>query len=78
VILYAHKNPSVSHYAMMGADILIVGLLLWGVLQLVPWISRHISQTGINIFTRIMGLVLAAIAIEFIATGLKGLFPALS
>ena len=77
VILYAHKNPSVSHYAIMGVDILIVGVLLWGVLQLVPWISRHISQTGINIFTRIMGLVLAAIAIEFIATGLKGLFPAL-
>lgn len=77
VILYAHKNPSVSHYTLMGLDILIVGALLWAVLQLVPWISRHISQTGINIFTRIMGLILAAIAIEFIATGLKGLFPAL-
>jgi len=77
VILYAHKNSSVAHYAIMSVDILIVGVLLWVVLQLVPWISRHVSQTGINIFTRIMGLILAAIAIEFIATGLKGLFPAL-
>ena len=77
VILYAHKNSSVAHYAIMSVDILIVGILLWVVLQLVPWISRHVSQTGINIFTRIMGLILAAIAIEFIATGLKGLFPAL-
>jgi len=77
VILYAHKNPGVSHYVAMSVDILIVGFLLWVVLQLVPWISRHVSQTGINIFTRIMGLILAAIAVEFIASGLKGLFPAL-
>ena len=78
IILYAHKHNGVSHYAIMAVDILIVGFLLWVVLQLVPWISRHVSQTGINIFTRIMGLILAAIAIEFIASGLKGLFPALS
>jgi len=77
VILYAHKAPGVSHYLAMSVDILIVGFLLWVVLQLVPWISRHVSQTGINIFTRIMGLILAAIAIEFIASGLKGLFPTL-
>lgn len=77
VILYAHKNTGVNHYIVMAADILLVGLLLWLVLKLVPWISRHVSQTGINIFTRIMGLILAAIAIEFIASGLKGLFPVL-
>lgn len=77
VILNAHKDPGISHSLSVGLDILIVGVLLWAVFQLVPWISRHISQTGINIFTRIMGLILAAIAVEFIATGLKGLFPAL-
>lgn len=77
VILYAHKSNGVSHYLGLALDILIVGFLLWVVLKLVPWISRHVSQTGINIFTRIMGLILAAIAVEFIASGLKGLFPAL-
>lgn len=77
VILYAHKDAGVSHYLMMGVDILILAGVLWTVLQLVPWISRHVSQTGINIFTRIMGLILMAIAIEFIANGMKGLFPAL-
>lgn len=78
IILNAHKDSGVSHYISIGLDILILGILLWAVFQLVPWISRHISQTGINIFTRIMGLILAAIAVEFIATGMKGLFPALS
>ena len=77
IILNAHKDSGLSHYIFIGLDILILGVLLWAVFQLVPWISHHISQTGINIFTRIMGLILAAIAVEFIATGLKGLFPAL-
>ncbi len=77
IILNAHKDSGVSHYVSIGIDILVLGVLLWAVFQLVPWISRHISQTGINIFTRIMGLILAAIAVEFIATGVRGLFPAL-
>jgi multiple antibiotic resistance protein len=77
VILYAHKNTSVSHYILLALVIGILSIILWAVLKMVPWISRHISQTGINIFTRIMGLFLMAIAVEFIANGLKGLFPAL-
>jgi multiple antibiotic resistance protein len=77
VILYAHKDAGVSHYLLMGVDILILAVVLWAVLQLVPWITRHVSQIGINIFTRIMGLILMALAIEFIANGVKGLFPAL-
>ncbi|MBK5099154.1 MAG: MarC family protein, partial [Gemmatimonadetes bacterium] len=35
-------------------------------------------KTGINIFTRLMGLLLAAVAVEYIAVGLLELFPALS
>jgi multiple antibiotic resistance protein len=78
VILHAHRDTGVAHYTAMGLDILLIGALIWIVLQMVPWISRHVSQTGINIFTRIMGLILAAIAIEFIGAGLKGMFPALA
>jgi len=78
VILYAHRNTSIEHYIFMILDILLIGVILWVVFQFIPWLSRHLSKTGINIFTRIMGLILAAIAIEFIANGLKGLFPALA
>lgn len=78
VILYAHRGQGISHYAIIGVDILLVSALLWLLLALVPLVSRHITQTGINIFTRVMGLILAAIAVEFLANGLKGLFPALA
>ena len=77
VILYANKGSSLFHYLLIGLDIIIVSALLFITFRLVPYIEAHISKTGINIFTRIMGLLLAAIAIAFIATGMKGLFPAL-
>ena len=37
------------------------------------WIGR----TGINIATRLMGLMLSALAVEFIVNGLRALLPAL-
>ncbi|MEZ5557044.1 MAG: YchE family NAAT transporter [Pseudomonadales bacterium] len=78
VILAAHKSTGLSHYLVLSSAIVVLSLLVWGVLRLAPWIARHISATGLNIFTRIMGLILAAIAVEFIANGIKGLFPGLA
>ncbi|MBU3936235.1 MAG: MarC family protein, partial [Proteobacteria bacterium] len=40
--------------------------------------AKKLGRTGINIITRIMGLILAAIAVEFITTGLKNIFLALT
>lgn len=78
VIIDAHKASGLAHYAMITLEIIMLSLMLWGVLRLSPFISQRISATGINIFTRIMGLILAAISVEFIANGLKGLFPSLA
>jgi multiple antibiotic resistance protein len=78
VIIDAHRATGIAHYAIISMEIIILSLVLWIVLRLSPFISKHISATGINIFTRIMGLILAAIAVEFIANGVKGLFPSLA
>jgi multiple antibiotic resistance protein len=78
VILAAHKSSGIVHYMIISLGIVLLSLVVWGVLRLSPWIAGHIGATGINIFTRIMGLILTAIAVEFIAAGLKGLFPALA
>jgi multiple antibiotic resistance protein len=78
VIIDAHKASGVNHYIIISLEIIALSLILWFVLRLSPFISKRISATGINIFTRIMGLILAAIAVEFMANGIKGLFPSLA
>jgi len=78
VILAAHKSSSSSHYVLVALGIIMLSLTVWCVLRLSPLIEKRISSTGINIFTRIMGLILSAIAIEFIARGIKGMFPMLA
>jgi multiple antibiotic resistance protein len=78
VILVAHKSNAPMHYVLLAITILLLSMTIWAVLRLSPFIIRRLGPTGINIFSRIMGLILAAIAVEFIANGLKGLFPALA
>ncbi len=46
--------------------------------RMAPWLVRLLGQTGINVITRIMGLLLMALGIEFIVTGIKALFPGLT
>lgn len=64
-----------------GDDVLVVAAILGvSLAALVVWmagsaIAAALGRTGMNIVTRIMGLLLAAIAVEFVITGLAGQFP---
>ena len=78
VVLEAHKGTDWGHEGLISLAIVAVGACIWSAFHLAPLISQRLGKTGINIFTRIMGLILAAIAVEFIANGLKGLFPTLA
>lgn len=78
VVVEAHKGTNLGHEMLLGLTIIIIGICLWMALHLAPLISQRLGKTGINVFTRIMGLILSAIAVEIIANGLKGLFPALA
>ncbi len=77
VILEAHRGGGFGHYSILALIIVALSLMVWLAFLVAPWVSKHMGQTGINVFTRLMGLILASIAVEFIATGLRGLFPAL-
>jgi multiple antibiotic resistance protein len=41
-------------------------------------LTRFLGQAGINVITRIMGLILAVIGVQMLVDGLKGVFPALA
>lgn len=77
VILEAHKTHGIEHYLIMSLIIFLLSLTVWLTFQIAPWVAQRLGKVGIDIFTRLMGLILAAIAVEFIAAGTRGLFPAL-
>lgn len=77
VILDAHKGTNAGHYGIMALLLVALSLTVWLTFLIAPWISQRLGKIGCNIATRLMGLLLAAIAVEFIAGGLRGLFPAL-
>ncbi|MGB9429847.1 MAG: YchE family NAAT transporter [Gammaproteobacteria bacterium] len=78
VILYGHKPALFGRYIILLIGIVMVAIIVWLAFRLAPLISRALSRTGINIVTRLMGLIMAAIGIEFIAAGLRVLLPALT
>lgn len=77
VIVEAHKATGFLHYLMMSLVIVLLSLTVWLTFLVAPWVAQRLGKIGISIFTRLMGLILAAISVEFIANGLRGLFPAL-
>lgn len=77
VIVEAHKANSIQHYLIMSLEIILLSVTVWLTFLIAPWVARRLGKIGINVFTRLMGLILAAISVEFIAGGMRGLFPAL-
>ena len=77
MIIAAQQNSSFSGHLSLVVPVFIIAVIIWLVLRLSASISSQIGSIGINIVTRLMGLVLAAMAVEFVAHGLIGLFPRL-
>jgi multiple antibiotic resistance protein len=75
VIVYAHKGASLGHYLLICAIIVAVAASTYVVLRLALVIASLIGHTGMRVFTQIMGLLIAAIAVEFITQGLAAIFP---
>jgi len=78
IIVYTHQHESTSHNIMMSGVILTLGIIVFISLSLAPFIGTLIGPTGRSVIERVMGLIVAAIAIEFMVDGLVSLFPILA
>lgn len=78
VIVDAQKARGLGGGLVLSAGILVVGILVWLVLRLAEPIGVRLGTAGLNIATRIMGLILAAMAVQFMAVGLTALLPGLA
>lgn len=78
MIIAAQQHSSFVGHISLVIPITAVCLLIWVTLRLSVAIAHKFGTIGINIVTRLMGLILAAMAVEFIAHGITGLFPNLA
>ncbi|HKP75622.1 MAG TPA: MarC family protein, partial [Longimicrobiaceae bacterium] len=53
------------------ASVVVVLAITWGVLTAAPRLVRFFGQTGLNVMTRLMGLLVTVIAVQFIVDGAR-------
>jgi multiple antibiotic resistance protein len=69
----AHGDP-----VEMGLILAMAGLVLlvaWGLLRVSGSVATLLGRTGVNVVTRILGVILAALAVQLVANGLQELWP---
>ena len=76
--IIAAQAGGALHVAAVVACIGAVCAFLWAMLRLAHAIAPRMGTTGLNIATRLLGLLLVAIAVQTMAEGLKELFPVLA
>ena len=78
VVIYADKAKTVLQMGTLVGYGVVVALATALCFSLAQPIARVLGKTGINVMTRLMGLILAALAVEVMSDGLTKLFPVLA
>ena len=77
MVIYAEKSRHLWEQAALVGYGVVIGAVTFVVFSASGSIARVLGRTGINVMTRLMGLILAAMAVELLADGLLKLFPVL-
>ncbi|MFQ5852223.1 MAG: MarC family protein [Candidatus Binatia bacterium] len=72
VILLSNEATSLVHSAILVFNIFFVSLLTFVVLRIAALYSWVFGEIMLKIITRLLGLLLAAIAVQFILNGIEG------
>jgi MarC family membrane protein len=74
VMVLAGEIRTITHGVVVYGAIVITALISYITLRLGERLVAVMGQTGIKVMTRIMGLLLAAVATQFILTGIRDAF----
>ena len=77
VVIYAERAHTFWQLMVLVGYGVVIGLATALCFALADPIARVLGNTGIKVMTRLMGLILAALAVEVMASGLVKLFPGL-
>lgn len=72
-VLLSGSMASTAGQAALVAIILVCLLITYLVFVLADRIDRLLGETGRSILTRLLGVILAALAVQFVADGIKAL-----
>lgn len=76
-IIYSNKMTTTYHWLISIFSILLIGVMIKVVLNYSRKIGDKLGTIGLNVMTRVMGLILLSVSIEMVAGGLRQLFPIL-
>jgi len=71
ILLVAGNTQSVTEQLVYSAVILIACLITLVILLLSQQITKLLGQTGANVISRLLGLILAALAVQFVIDGIR-------
>lgn len=77
MVIYAEKTRHLWELGVLVLYGVVIALAIFAAFSAAGRIARVLGTTGINVMTRLMGLILAAMAVELLADGLTKLFPVL-
>ena len=77
VIVNHNLNPSLNYDVLAVCVIVTVALSVLLCLLMAEKIEDLLGTTGMNVITRVFGLIILSIAVEFITKGLAAVFPIL-
>jgi multiple antibiotic resistance protein len=74
VVLFASEAETTLRMAnLLTAIVTGIGVTYW-LLSMAPYIYRVLGKTGLNLVTRIMGLIVTAVGVQFVLTGIQKAF----
>jgi multiple antibiotic resistance protein len=71
VMVLSGQARTMPQNVVVYGSILLTLLISWVTLRAAEGLVLRIGQTGIRVVTRLMGLLLAAIAVQFVITGVR-------
>ncbi len=75
VMVLVGKAKDLSQRMSLLAVIALVSLITFLTLRSASLVARVLGKTGMNVIGRVMGLILAAVAMQFVLDGLHEAFP---
>ncbi|MFM7448705.1 MAG: NAAT family transporter [Leptolyngbyaceae cyanobacterium] len=78
VIVYAAANRAIIDFVAMFVMAVLIAAIVYLTYRASPWLARHMGKTGMNIASRLSGLILASLGIQFIVLGVADLLQPIS